>query len=223
MVIPNIMRVRAPASAAAAIPWYLSGGVNTATQLAAYQPIGAADLAASYTNLAHPGTYDAAPGVAPSWTAAAGWSFNGSSTYLTLGGLTVDDGWSMFCRFSDVPSPGTTIQTAIGGKNGYSYSSIQPSYTGGRAYIEHESYRAQTPAASGVWGFAALQAYVNGVAAGAPMSSRAETYDALNIGRYSSGTPSHFGGKIQAIAIYNATLTADQVAAITAAMAALVG
>ncbi len=223
VVIPDLVQVRVIAPASAAIPWWLAGGISAASCVAAYQAIGAASLADSYVNLANPGTYDAAPGVAPSWAAASGWSFNGSSTYLALGGLTVGDGWSMFCRFSDVPSPGTASQSAIGGRNAYSYSSIQPSYTGGGAYIEHESYRAQTPAASGIWGFSNLQAYINGVAAGAPMSSRAEAYDALNIGRYSSGTACWFGGKIQAIAIYNATLTADQVSALTTAMNALTG
>ena len=58
--------------AGAAAQWWLSGGVSAANCVAAYQPIGATSLAASYTNLANPGTYTAAPGVAPTFDAATG-------------------------------------------------------------------------------------------------------------------------------------------------------
>lgn len=58
------------ASPPAAAPWYLAGGAPT--PIAVYQPKGAASLAASYVNLANPGTYDAAADVpgygAPTWT-----------------------------------------------------------------------------------------------------------------------------------------------------------
>lgn len=66
----------------AAADWWVVPGK---TCVAAYQPIGAASLAASYVNLANPGTYDAAPGVAPTWASATGWTFNGSTQYLTTG------------------------------------------------------------------------------------------------------------------------------------------
>jgi hypothetical protein len=72
-------------AAAAAVPWWLAGGVAAANAIAVYQPKGAADLAASYVNLANPGTYDAAPGTAPTFDAATGWTFNGSTQYLTTG------------------------------------------------------------------------------------------------------------------------------------------
>lgn len=66
---------------AAAAGWWQVAGQTCA---AAYQPIGAASLAASYVNLANPGTYNAAPGVAPT-LAAGGWSFDGLTQYLTTG------------------------------------------------------------------------------------------------------------------------------------------
>ena len=58
-----------PRSAAAAAGWWVVVGK---TCIAAYQPKGAASLAASYVNLQQPGTYDAAPGVAPTWAAGGG-------------------------------------------------------------------------------------------------------------------------------------------------------
>lgn len=67
------------------VSWYLAGSISPSNCLAAFQPVGAADLAASYTNLASSGsTWDAAPGDAPSF-GALGWSFDGASEHLIVG------------------------------------------------------------------------------------------------------------------------------------------
>ena len=71
------------------------------TCIAAYQPKGAADLAASYVNLITPGTYNAAPGTAPTFDAATGWTFNGSTQYLTTG-VVPASGYSMLVRVADM-------------------------------------------------------------------------------------------------------------------------
>jgi len=62
--------------AVAAIPWYLSGGIAAANCIAAYQPKGAASLAASYANLPNPGTYNAVPLDAITVLNAYGWYWN---------------------------------------------------------------------------------------------------------------------------------------------------
>ena len=74
-------------SGAVTYPWYRgqTGTIPLANVLFAYQPKGAASLAASYSNLANPGTNDAAPGVAPTFNATTGWTFNGTTQYLTTG------------------------------------------------------------------------------------------------------------------------------------------
>ena len=87
--------------AAAVVPWYLSGGILAANCIAAYQPKGAASLAASYVNLANPGTYDAAPVVAPTWDAVNGWVGDGTQ-YLNTGVVPAAN-YSMFVRFSGAP------------------------------------------------------------------------------------------------------------------------
>ncbi len=81
------------------IEWWLRGGIPAANCIAAYQPINAASLAASYVNLANPGTNDAAPGVAPGWNKTDGWTFNGLTQYLTTG-IIPASGYSMIIRFS---------------------------------------------------------------------------------------------------------------------------
>ena len=85
-------------AAAAAVPWYLAGGAPA--PIAAYQPKGAASLAASYVNLANPGTYDAAPGVAPTHASATGWTFNGNTQYLTTNVATSGSAWSIVLRYA---------------------------------------------------------------------------------------------------------------------------
>ena len=71
------------------VPWYLAGGIAKANCIAAYQPKGAASLAASYVNLVTPGTYDAAPGTAPTFDSALGWTFDGTSQYLVQPNLGI--------------------------------------------------------------------------------------------------------------------------------------
>jgi lysophospholipase L1-like esterase len=67
------------------VPWYLSGGITLSNCVAVYQPVGAANLAASYINLVAPGTNNAAEGVAPIFSAETGWTFNGTTQYLKTG------------------------------------------------------------------------------------------------------------------------------------------
>lgn len=84
IVIPALagLRVHTPRGGAAAAWWQVAG----VTCLVAYQAKGASSYAASKSNLAQPGTYDAADGAAyPTWDAATGWTFNGSDQYLNTG------------------------------------------------------------------------------------------------------------------------------------------
>lgn len=63
--------------------WWLTSTVLTGDCVAAYRAIGAPNYAASLLNLNSPGTNDASTGIAPTWAAADGWTFNGSTQYLT--------------------------------------------------------------------------------------------------------------------------------------------
>lgn len=235
MVIPDFMqvRVRAPASAAI-IPWWLSGGVTAANCLAAYTAKGAASLAASYDNNAAPGngladgTYDAGPGVAPTFDAATGWTFNGSSQYLTTG-ITPAVTWSALCQFSD--ATGTGFHSIFGYfDNGAAAFLIQPARAAGNVIYYNgrssSNYVIQAPAlTAGNLGIAGKQGYRNGVADGGVIPTTAPgAFGAIFLGCVSNvGTPAfaNVAFKMRAFAIYNTTLTAPQVAAITTAMNAL--
>jgi len=86
-----------PASAAAVSRW-LTGGIPAANCMAAYEPKGAASLAASYTNLNNPGANDAYLGVAPGWSAALGWIATGTQYLRT--GLYPTQTWSVIVQYS---------------------------------------------------------------------------------------------------------------------------
>ena len=204
---------------AAAVPWYLSGGISAANCIAAYQPKGAASLAASYVNLANPGTYDAAPGVAPTWASGTGWTFNGSTQWL-LTGITPASGWSMFVQY-----------TGFGGAN---YSYFCGEFTAdARFFVGHyevgawyasgqQVYNvAPSVAAAGNLGIAGQQGYRNGIADGGAIGAWAGVATvAIGIARLLPFA-SNAAFTAVALAIYDTTLTAPQVAAVSAAMAAL--
>jgi hypothetical protein len=203
------------------IPWYELA--NAEGQVAAYQPIGAADLATSYINLANPGTYNAAPGVAPAWDATNGWTFSwASGQYLTTSAIPTGT-WSAFARFSDVPTGDNFLFGTHSSPSNYAINirtatdSIRYSYGSSLTNIAPEI-------TAGVVGIAGQTGYRNGVAEGFPLGTFTGTANEIFIGAYNdSGTPGGFQGpgKIQALALYNNTLDAAEASAVSGAMAGL--
>lgn len=197
--------------------WWLAAGV---APLAAYQPKGAASLAASYVNLASPGTFDAAPGVAPTWDATNGWVFDGSTQYLTTG-ITPASGWSLIARFSNA-APADSFRIIVGARgslNSRLYiaagNTPQRTYGGGGALI------VAGVSTAGVMAVANQDCYWNGVAEGTTSAAWSGTSSVLWIARDPSGSFAYTSCRIQAAIIYSSTLNASQVAAVAAAMAAL--
>lgn len=209
---------RHAAAAAAAAPawWYVAGK----TCVAAYQPKGAASLAASYSNLAQPGTYDAAPGVAPTWASATGWTFNGTNQYLATGITAISNTWTMLVQFSGGSSSGD--RCLVGGYNGSGTADFSLwQITAGKSYYNNNQLLASANyITTGNLALAGKAAYKDGVADGT-ITGGAVSSAVINIGRAAGINLYYYAGSIQAIAIYSATLTAGEVAAVSAAMAAL--
>lgn len=134
--------------AGSAANWWEAGGATNC--VAAYQPKGAASLAASYVNLANPGVFDAAPGVAPTWDAATGWSFNGSTQYLRSG-VPGSAAVSFLMRFSDCSGVIATIGAAQ--TSPIRYTVIRPRNGGSRQiYLSaNDSFSKAGVLASGVF------------------------------------------------------------------------
>jgi hypothetical protein len=200
--------------------WWLAGGIHPSQVVAAYQPKGAVDLAASYINLANPGTNDATVGIAP--TLDGGWVFNGSTQYLV--GPTITNG-GVFVRYS-VPSGrwGAILGTDYGDNSNRFF--VYP-VTGGAPYLSFRksvNINYSDPTLTGVIGMNSNNGALNGVvvidALGSITAAGACYIGAINL----SGVASYFFlGNISAITFLSesAVLTSAQIAALSAAMAAL--
>ena len=209
---------------AAVAAWYRAGGAPL--PVAAYQPKGAASLAASYVNLALPGTYDAAPGVAPSFDAATGWTFNRSlGQYLSIS----NTGYllkptTVLIRMT---RSGTSFRGVLGGSSNVCFAIlvwnnnrekiqsqyITDIYDGENAFPEADTVLGFSYSAVGAYAH-----YRNGMLVSSGTKNVIITTKTDRIGYSPDGT---FTGSMAAISIYNTTLTAPQVAAVSAAMAAL--
>lgn len=211
--------------------WFDNAGAISGC-VAAYAPCGAASLADSYVNEANPGTNNAAPGVAPTWDAVNGWAFNGMTQYLTTGitPIVTGSGWSALVRFSAVsgsannyligasdavPTPDVTffLITRPGTPNTF--------YANGAA-----AQSVVATAASGVLGFAGTGLYRDGSSVGTYTqgvggANSRPVRVLIGAVDFQGTAQSFLTGSIQAVAIYNTTLTAPQVLAITNNMNAL--
>jgi len=203
-----------------ALPWYRAGGAPL--PVAAYQPKGASSLAASYVNLANPGTYDAAPGTAPTFDAATGWTFDGNTQYVTTGVVPTHP-MSLILRVANGYT-GPQARVTAGCYDGKAFI-LESGYGGFRYYEYGTAYTGPGAAvAAGVMCLTPTQGYLNGATDGTTMSGGTTLpVHALTIGGRNDGgaVNSLWIGKIQAVAIYSTALTAPQVAAVSAAMAAL--
>jgi len=202
---------------AAAADWWQVAGQ---TCVAAYKAIGAASLAASYVNLANPGTYNAAPGVAPT-LAAGGWSF-GAGQYLTTG-VAPQAGFSIAVRFLAGAADGAIF--GVNDANFGWFCQLDSSANRNLYTIGTGTYLITNPAQiAGVVAVANNFAYRDGILDGTIPSGGSIPAYALFLGaRNYNGSPIGIRGNqsIAAVAIYSTTLSAADVAALTTRMQAL--
>ena len=216
---------------AAAVSWWLSGGIVAANCLAAYTPKGAASLAASYDNNAAPGnglpdgTYDAAPGTAPTLV-AGGWSFVAASLQYLTTGVVPATGYSAIIQFSGAAF--VSNKFLMGSYGGATSSQLLGWYTSGFnrfAYQNGGVLFGSAFAAAGNIAVSGTAAYLNGLAEAGAMGAWAGANTFGNyIGAYNNagvGPLGYITATVAAAAIYNTILTAPQVLAVATAMAAL--
>lgn len=202
--------------------WWLSGGVSPSDVVAAYQPRGAASLAASYVNLANPGMYDAIQVIAPTLE-ATGWGFDSNSWLNVPYPAPYDQSHSVLVRYTTPALSNNFLCGRTPGSGQYAISlrsSANPNpvfWNGGGLF--------RTVGTSGVIGISGNLAFVGGVQQSGTIPTNPAVVGAYG---YGIGAANNNGsrllawtGTIAAIAIYSTTLTAPQVAAISAAMAAL--
>jgi len=188
---------------------------------AAYAPKGAASLAASYTDLSG-NSHDAGVGAAPDWDGTNGWKFNGSSHYLTTAFVAASDqSQSIIIRYSNcVTDGGFVAGVSCGYKKQFGYQG----YPGFSLALWHNgaNYMKQSfSCAAGIAAIAGNGAYWNGSSAGSIPAWSGSCGSVSCIGAQGPSGGNYSAVYVQALAIYDCTLTGDQVAAITAAMQAL--
>jgi hypothetical protein len=209
---------------AAAIPWYLTGGIAAVNCIAVYQPKGAASLAASYINLITPGTLDAALGVAPTFNTATGWTFDGTSQYLKTGVVpAANQGGTVIINFNAAAVSGNPFfgvyESATNRLRAY------PRHTGGSRFYQHNSSTSFVGTlTSGVIAIAGVQPYLNGSAEASALAVQTATPTTeMYIGGYNNGGVAEglAGSTITQFVYYDTVLNPTQVAAVSDAMAAL--
>lgn len=204
--------------------WEVSGK----TCLAAYQPKGAASYAASKINLANPGTYNLADGAAyPTWDPSTGWTFVATSyQYLRVASFVVSEQATVIMRLKckvvthygsclsmvtdsdDNPTKALRVHTTplyqfMSGNVGGTWETTVAGVDCVLAVNENEGYGDGVKRVS--------------IANGTRNSNR------LGIGGYYRGwgTGNYYDGEVYAAAIYAESLSGSQIAALSAAMAAL--
>jgi hypothetical protein len=210
-------------------PWWLSGGIPAANCIAAYQPKGAASLAASYVNLAAPGngladgTYDAVPIVAPTWNSTNGWI--GDGTKILYSPIIFGSTWSVIARFENFGfiNPSSPFGYVDAGGSIYvrSYTGVET-----RLDVRHmgSRYLGSSRIATGTLALADNHFYKNG--SYVADCTHSETLP-LNAQFGLLGIRNFLGGDVcmdanlLAVSIYNITITTPQVLALNTAMAAL--
>lgn len=204
--------------------WLANDTIPEANCRVAYSPYGAASLAASYINLAHPGVDDAVKPRsynAPSLDALLGWVFNGVNTCLhSFSDITGAD-WSMIVSYA---TPTSTGRRTVAGKyhSNSNRWAIAVDWKSDEMWAWH-GYRLETAPilTSGTYGIAANLAYRNGSPeAGTITYPNSQPSNPFYIGALGAGTIGleFWPGSIKRIAVYDITLTPAQMAVLHAEM-----
>lgn len=221
-------------------PWYLAGGIPAANCVAAYRAIGAPTQAVSYLNQVNPATHAISAPTAPTWTQAAGWSFNGVDQYLATDITTVHIGHgtgTFILRYSDRPDNNSymalTTYTPLNEDEYYDEFALLP-YGGNPGSKWDCGYNGMWDGASisagaddhGVLGFAGHRFFRDGEfiaeETGDIYCPELESYPfVIAADNYLETIGYWCQLKVQAVAFYNTQLTDAQMIAVMQAMAAL--
>lgn len=204
-------------------PWYLSGGISASNCIGAYAAKGSASQAASYINLANPGTYDLTEGKAPSWNTATGWTFTAASMEYLKTGIIPNVGWSMIIRIS---MSGNGAYIPCGNSDGTNGLFIFPRYVDGKHYYSNGATLLSVAGAISTdttMSISALDAYLSGASDGTIGGTNVRANVQLYVGAMntSGATGNYMTGNLLALSIYNTALTPTQMSSLHTAMMAL--
>lgn len=186
------------------------------TCVAAYQAKGAASLAASYVNLANPGTYDLTTTSAPDWNTSTGWTKSAGGHLLNTG-IVPDGNFSIIGRYAGLVGSGAGAWLMVSSTPG-AVLGMYPNRTGtARGYRwGNGTSNTGSAVAAGVM----AQCGPNGYHDGSLDVTLTGTFGTSSMGITIFSVDGNYFA-VLAVAIYSTTLDAAQVASLSAAMAAL--
>ncbi len=214
-------RMRQAAAGNSAVDWWLAGGITPSTSYTVYDPMVAADEAASFVNLANPGTRNAVKSGTVTFTAGVGWTGNGTTGYFDTGHVVTQNttiitmhknsqSGRFICGVTQA-SPNRSLAIAP-------YSSTNVTWYRSQSFTGSAS---RHPA--GVLALNSTNAYRDGVRDTSVSGtwSGSATTRTIKLLAYDDGTVKFFnGGTLHRVAIYDFLLSDAQVEAVTYAMMA---
>jgi len=190
--------------------------------IAAYDAKNAASQAASYSNLANPGTYDLTLGVAPAWANGVGWTFNGTTQYLKTEIIPQNDqSQSMLVRYTNLTAGRSLAEVFSPGGGRFG---IEPNFFASRSYFNGGNLVIVGGIAAGNVGIAGGTGYVNGVPDAGVMGAwtGASTFSVFIGARNTAGVTDNFCAVcVQQIVFFDYVLTDAQMLEKATQMAAL--
>jgi hypothetical protein len=196
--------------------WWLSGGVDSADVIAAYQPKGASTLAESYVNLADPGTYDAYPGNAPYLT-ADGWMSDRNDYYLETG-IYLPEESTIIVSLSNIQE-NTNNYVCSNGTSGQWRMML---FRNGRKqwWFGSRNFSTDVTSSTGVIAISGPKVYLDGTLI-ATISSSVSGASPTPLRLMAWSTSNGINGNMESAAVYSTNLSDAEVSAISSAMAAL--
>jgi len=205
--------------------WWLSGGIAAANCIAAYQPKGAASLAASYVNLTGNTSYNLTTGDAPTFDTSYGWYFGGSD-WLKTGVIPENDlTWSMIIALTEISRAAANKCAAGTYASGYA-NLFKIDSVGGATNTSgagNGSYKqVATTATDLVIAVTPTGVYLNGTKTANTFTTNSQNFGQIYIGAQNelAGAGAKYIGKMQAIAIYDTNID-SYISALVTAMNAL--
>lgn len=188
--------------------WYNAPGV-----VAAYQPIGAPDGFAARQNVGNDlrmaGRHTAMPGVAPTWSSAAGWTFGGTQFLNT--DLYPVTHWSLIAQFANAAADnGDHVVVGSWTVGTVSFAIWQDS--GGESYLMNSNFVATTRITFGSLGLAGQNGYKNGVYDTVLTGSVGTCSTSITLGASSSAGGQKFKGDLLAVLLSTVTFGASHMA-----------
>lgn len=188
--------------------WFNLPGV-----VGAYQPVAAPGPLLACYNQAHGGSnlHQAVGGVAPTWAAPTGWTFNDATEQYLKTGIVPAASYSMLIQFSSMTSDGVLIGSRDWNTGQMYY--IEVASWGGRFFNGATTTLWDSAYTEGVKALAGRAAYTNGVMVGtSPDTDPAPAFE-IYIGAQDSNDTVQYAVSaiIQAVAIYSRTLSPAEV------------